>query len=179
MPNWITNIFEATGSPGDIKRLMAKVKTKKGKRDERLPFDFNEVVRMPRELSNIRDGACTINGVRCEQWYEMGPSGAPEPIVGAELERLMKKTGGFKSWYDWSCRNWGTKWNACHPDDAELQKNGKHHTVVYRFDSAWSPPEPVYRELSKMFPKVDFSLYWQDEGDNEDHNETFKNGKRT
>jgi hypothetical protein len=58
-----------------------------------------------------------------------------------------------KYWTNWCTANWGTKWNAC---DAELKAHG-----LITFNTAWAPPIPVIRELSKRFPKVVFSIeYW-------------------
>lgn len=59
-------------------------------------------------------------------------------------------------WYDWSCSNWGTKWNAygfeCGEEDNRLV-----------FDTAWSPPTPVIKRLSELYPEVRLEHAWADE----------------
>lgn len=50
------------------------------------------------------------------------------------------------NWYDWSCQNWGTKWDACHMSWNQLDE----HTVAFDFDTAWSPPFGVYEELAEQ-----------------------------
>ena len=61
-------------------------------------------------------------------------------------ERKECESKGIPNWYDWCCENWGTKWDACHmswhqPDD---------NIVQFDFDTAWSPPIPVYEELAEQ-----------------------------
>lgn len=50
------------------------------------------------------------------------------------------------NWYDWSCDNWGTKWDAACIDQYQYTEN----TVGFSFDTAWSPPIPIYEELTKQ-----------------------------
>lgn len=50
------------------------------------------------------------------------------------------------NWYDWSVDNWGTKWDACHVDFEEYDDS----IVTFSFDTAWSPPIPVYEALADM-----------------------------
>ena len=48
--------------------------------------------------------------------------------------------------YGWSCENWGTKWDICSPwdtDEIYVADDGKE-TYVFKFDTAWSPPIPIY-----------------------------------
>jgi hypothetical protein len=68
------------------------------------------------------------------------------------LENLEKY--GHKDWYSWSIENWGTKWNSSdtYQDEDYLE-----------FQTAWSLPEPVIIQLSKMFPKVNISVEFADE----------------
>lgn len=47
--------------------------------------------------------------------------------------------------YEWSCNNWGCKWDV-NPMDWERQDD---HTIVMHFDSAWSPPTTLYDYLSE------------------------------
>lgn len=54
---------------------------------------------------------------------------------------------------------WGTKWNS---NSVSLEKhfdiNDFFDYVRISFFTAWSPPIPIIRELSKKFPKVDFEI---------------------
>ena len=64
------------------------------------------------------------------------------------------KETGFVSWYHWSNANWGTKWNAY-----------KIKEVVggVRFNTAWSPPANIIRDIINRFPNERICFYWADE----------------
>ena len=64
---------------------------------------------------------------------------------------------GSPDWYDWRCRNWGTKWNAY--DIAAFDEDSDK----INFETAWSAPHPILEKLSQMFPEVCISHYWADE----------------
>lgn len=62
---------------------------------------------------------------------------------------------GADSWYDWCCENWGTKWNANNTyvvDDNEVE-----------FDTAWSCPVNIFKELSRQFSGVEIVVEFADE----------------
>ena len=68
-----------------------------------------------------------------------------------ENERKECKEKGIPNWYDWSFTNWGTKWDAAHLDWHQLDE----HTVEFNFDTAWSPPIPVYEALAEQGYQVE------------------------
>ena len=73
---------------------------------------------------------------------------------------------GYKDWYDWSIANWGTKWNA---SETQIFDKG------IQFNTAWSCPVSVLKELSKHIPIV-VSFSDEDTGTNYGIYE-FNNGK--
>ena len=54
-----------------------------------------------------------------------------------------------ENWYEWNCKNWGTKWNI-----AEVSVSEKEGEVTFDFDSAWSPPIPAVIALAGAFPML-------------------------
>lgn len=104
-----------------------------------------------------------------------------------------KRLYGFYSWYDWSLEKWGTKWNAYEVEMPVKQKRerikrgykrrGTHirayqkrlfkkrlarHAfsgaeLVIRFETAWSCPEPIFHEMAKNFPHLEFLIRYADE----------------
>ena len=92
-------------------------------------FDFNSIVPMPK---NIFKGA---------------------------LGDKEKEKYGSLNWYDWSCDNWGTKWNAC---NVSVEYNPEYgDEVEYYFNTAWSPPEQIFIKLRDKFKldKEDSELF--------------------
>lgn len=73
--------------------------------------------------------------------------------------QLLRNTREFgeMNWYEWSIKNWGTKWNAYDQDD---NRNGG---VDIYFQTAWSAPLPILEKLATMFPTVEITLTWADE----------------
>lgn len=62
------------------------------------------------------------------------------------------------NWYDWRIENWGTKWDIYNATCDRMDAN----TLVLRFDTAWSPPMPVYDKLVDM--GFDVNARYLDEG---------------
>ena len=55
---------------------------------------------------------------------------------------------------DWASEHWGTKWNATH--SGSMRDEDGHYDCG--FDTAWSPPVPIWEKLGEMFPALNFSL---------------------
>jgi hypothetical protein len=49
-------------------------------------------------------------------------------------------------WYDWRLEHWGTKWDIYNATCDRMDAN----TLVLSFDTAWSPPIPIYDKLVDM-----------------------------
>ena len=67
-------------------------------------------------------------------------------VVGTGQDEQTTKYDGHTNWYDWSCDNWGTKWDACHLSWSQIDDN----TIEFDFDTAWSPPFGVYEALAEQ-----------------------------
>jgi hypothetical protein len=52
----------------------------------------------------------------------------------------------IEDWCFWCCENWGTKWDAYDINYTLLKKN----TLRIKFNTAWSPPIPVYERLENI-----------------------------
>lgn len=68
----------------------------------------------------------------------------PACIAKAEIAIRAHEECGHASWYSWSISNWGTKWNA-YSFEVIDEDEGRFE---FRFDTAWSPPEPVFAALA-------------------------------
>lgn len=79
-----------------------------------------------------------------------------EDLGNAYLNNII--TYGYDTWYDWSCANWGTKWNAY---DTFINNE---ESEIY-FNTAWSCPLPILDKLAEICyeHEVEFSGKWADE----------------
>lgn len=57
----------------------------------------------------------------------------------------------------WAREHWGTKWNAFETDLA-VDAAGPDSSIIGTFMTAWTPPEPVMKELSRRLPDLDIVL---------------------
>lgn len=120
---------------GDFNSVIKKFKSKN---DEGFDFlDFDKILPMPKAL----DITASFGNARDEVLKEQYKS---------NLEEF-----GYEHWYDWRVANWGTKWNSY---DCTFNESGMC------FCTAWSPPEPVIKELAKITGKT-FILEYMDEGE--------------
>jgi len=102
-------------------------------------FDFNKIVPIPKELIDTT---------------------APTREKDSFENRRLRKLHGADNWYDWSNQNWGTKWNSYHD---EVEYDGEE-SLVYKFDTAWSPPEPVIHALRKKFEDLSITAFYDEPG---------------
>jgi len=106
---------------------------------EPTPLTFRKIVPRPEILDH------TISGSQTEE--------------SLKIQKQAIAETGYISWYEWSLAKWGTKWDAYRVTLSESQKRLK-----YKFETAWSPPEPVILALSKMFPKNKIKLCFFERG---------------
>ena len=68
-------------------------------------------------------------------------------------------------WYNWRCTNWGTKWNAY---EVEIEWDEEYQECIeIKFQTAWSPPEPIYFKLEEIFgERISVNWFCRDESDN-------------
>lgn len=75
--------------------------------------------------------------------------------LGDKMHEL-KTRYGCDNWYDFSCRYWGTKWNACDTEYDEQEE-------TLRFNTAWSVPEPILGKLQEENPDAKLDVYSEEE----------------
>ena len=67
-------------------------------------------------------------------------------------DRKRCEAEGVPNWYDWNCKNWGTKWNAY----AQSSEGPCYGEVTIIFDTAWAPPLPIIDALRKKYKNASF-----------------------
>ncbi len=66
------------------------------------------------------------------------------------------KNYGSINWYEWSIRNWGTKWNA-----SDLEVSDDFKNLI--FETAWDPSIEIMLQISKQNPDIKFGYLYSDE----------------
>jgi len=168
MPNWCDCELDIEGEGKELKRFKAFAQTRKGKEVNVLdtkqfipyPKKFEELDKKARDWEEKADKFAKKQG--CDSWY-CGDKLSDKLRKQFEVENPPIKKDGFNSGgYTWCIENWGTKWGICHAEiDREDYKYGE---LSYVFDTAWSPCYPVILKMSKMFPKLKFSMRYFEGG---------------
>tara|TARA_Y100000296_G_C5169952_1_gene256736 strand:- start:1808 stop:2293 length:486 start_codon:yes stop_codon:yes gene_type:complete len=153
MPNWCQN--EVTVQANDRGKAEAFVEFV---REGNSYFSFNKIVPMPKELKGTRSPTDIVTQEEYDSWVDDTNLGVGKPIT-QEMSDRFKKEYGYDNWYDWTNANWGTKWDT----DCPEVHIGDFGEVRYSFDTAWSPPEPIYKHLTKLFPKLNISWFYKEE----------------
>lgn len=99
-------------------------------------FTFNNVIPCPEEL--LKDD------------WQSDKAKAAENV----------KNYGYEGWYDWRVAKWDTKWEACHPTRTS---GGMKGTLIYSFDTAWSPPTAVIDEIARRYPSLEIMHEFHEE----------------
>jgi hypothetical protein len=192
MPNWCSNNIVVTGAVEDI----AHFKQTCVRLDEKGEsfFDFNGLIPMPAILEGTvagglvdcalvvlgRDDLAWIGRPLEEQmkYWEVTDIKALKEKIGPEaFENARQSVEAFEqtgapNWYVWANMNWGTKWNAsCF--EIIKEEPGRYEC---RFETAWSPPEPVYVKVAETFPNLCFEINGGDCQFNFDFQATARDG---
>lgn len=144
MPNYVQNWLTIYGPTEEVQRVTEAIRSDYG------ALDFNKIIPYPdrfKEMDEIRQKFMEEHKEDEDAW-----SKAP-------------RDGFNNGGYEWCCENWGTKWNACcinaTPIDERYQGTSVAHVL---FETAWSPPEPVFKKMAEMFPLVDLTLNFFEQG---------------
>jgi hypothetical protein len=88
----------------------------------------------------------------------------PEYENFGRLQLQCLKETGFKGWYDWKVKYWGTKWNALEGDIESIVNAGDVSLLEFTMETAWNVPKPIFVELALLFPDIVFKMTFFDEG---------------
>lgn len=177
MPNYVYNQIEIQGDQKEIDDLLKNVASDKNY------FDFEKIIPIPGSLKidsgTISDRIYAIylyeNKIDEDPLKEYLSYSfiKNEGITTLEevYDYFVKKVNyynrdmckqihdnmekyGSKDWYEWSCKNWGTKWNS-----SESDVIGNFIT----FQTACSTPSPIIEKLSIDYPNLEFIVKYADE----------------
>lgn len=150
MPNWVYNTLSIEGSP----ELIQKVKTQLNQ-----PYEFQNTDFITNEVKTT-----TYSNPVIAFWNIVQPPKEKHDLYHASANGSEDKTW---NWYSWNVSNWGTKWDIGVHNDEKYSDTGIEEetdkTVVYKFNTAWSPPLPVIEELSTQYPELEITLEYEEE----------------
>ena len=131
MPNWCTNYVEIrTDDPELYQAMLTRIEAAQEAKEDHQGF-FHSFIPCPAELL---DNDLTTWG------------GSEEEQTAREVKKAANKDKyGHTDWYDWRCEKWGTKWDV---RDIEYYDGGD--CIELRFETAWSPPIPIYEEMERL-----------------------------
>ena len=139
MPNWCENDLTIEGPVDDLRKFKEAAigKGAKYKVDMNLPPEFRSTDEPPESMLSFH-ALC--------------------PVPPKVLAETFNDVG-----YDWQVNNWGTKWQ---PDIAEFEDNIDLDppSLIYRFLTAWSPPEEIFKTIAPNWPTLTFTLEYREEG---------------
>lgn len=151
MPNWCNNeveILGASDNPEEFQYFLIRAGlSTEEKRNQAQEYDskfdlFDRLVPMP---SEIRQHSRTAANVSTTDEFK-------NALIG-------NKEYTYTNWYDWSLANWGTKWDV-DPSFVSLTDN----VLQLSYDTAWSPANHVWEQVTKEFPSLMIVVKYVEEG---------------
>lgn len=196
MPNHVKNKLQFTGDQSEIKNMLEMIQQDMYGIGS---IDFNKLIPMPDSL-HIESGSNTLKGIKFYRDFinammlahkvknldDLEISDVDEkkylnahPEIDRDIWSLGKMAYvneylyGAQTWYEWSIQNWGTKWNSYgYSKDISIKNN------TIEFETAWTAPHPVIRELASQYPSIRFDHVWADEDIGENCGSiTYENGE--
>lgn len=134
-------------------------------------MDFDKIIHMPESLniesSSIGElGEAFLYGTG-RATYLLGKEEIDRRFLDLSYDQRQKyfemgklyhdnlQKHNARTWYDWSCKHWGTKWNA-------YSQKIDGENIIW-FDTAWSCVLDLMKLLSSRFPDVELDYRWADE----------------
>ena len=87
-------------------------------------------------------------------WYS-DIEGEDRPFTPEEQKAFREL--GWSNWYDWSCDNWGVKWDAT---DVSVEWDD-YDEFLRLVNSPWGPPDVWFRKLKAAHPDRNMTLKYR------------------
>jgi hypothetical protein len=172
MPNWCNNYLSIKGPR--VHEVLSAIAGENG------AMDLEKIVPMPEalketeanfeedfamacakdDLSSYRDMPCVKSGEVATMRQLAARSRVDFENAVAYGKQLLQNLQqyGAATWYDWSCQNWGCKWNT---RDSWVDEHLETSAIVV-FYTPWGPPTFAIRALARKFPDHSFKITYAD-----------------
>ena len=174
MPNWVFNSLVVSGEKSELDKMVAQLNQPLVKHFPEHKFENNEIVWVADEQRYDNPVFAFWNIVKptdLESYYATEVFKGSKNIEPNDGESFMKEfvrsMKEDQDWYHWNCRNWGTKWDVCASNGDEYSDTRMEITddgsVMYHFNTAWSPVGEVLMKLSEQYPTLNFDYEYEEE----------------
>jgi len=166
VPNWVYNTVTIQGPKEQVDYAKARLNTPFTRDHENWDMKTQS---MKTETVTFSNPVFSFWNIHRPTDLEAYSKQADHAQQKKELESGILFQGN--DWYSFNCREWGTKWDVAVADGTsycdtylvEHMSKGEDQWLVYRFDTAWSPPVPALAKLSNMVPNCVITLSWEEE----------------
>ena len=185
MPNHIQNkLFVSASNKETLNYFLDSIKGTNNFDDAEQVIDFNTIIPMPSVLNDTESSTTTHESIyyylMMNDKLNLVDKILPFPSLYSADRVLKNKTEeklkemyelGEKyfveifnkcsaiDWYEWRCKNWGTKWNAY---DSYYDMLSETQVLIY-FQTAWSGVPKLIELLVQKFPTLQFEYKYSDE----------------
>lgn len=194
MPNHVSHVVTVTGPVEEVARFRATMireqssTNHRGETETWTSFDFNALVPMPAILADSTSGIDEAMGYEAIMGHPIADAlrssvldyawvrklgidtsealrsylevNRPDVLAAGERAVEAERQTGFPSWYPWAIARWGTKWNAYAYEPITEEPD----RFSFRFDTAWSTPDPIWTAIAQTFPLLHIEVVGFDEG---------------
>ena len=162
MPNWCSNRVTVWSDNEEAMKEFKEAVKLYGDGIVQQCFSLEAILPMPEELHTVQSPVKIMTEEELKEYKEKNSHVrlGSLPITQETSDRLDALYGD-NNWYDWANTNWGVKWDC---SDVSAQEEYGDTEIVYRFDTPWGPPTPMYDLLVAKFPEVHISWFWDEPG---------------
>jgi len=167
MPNHVTNEIKIIGPEVQVAEFFKQGNVEGDERE----FSFKGFVPPPTEGYSSGRGCSHQHPVPGMKEAIKRMLGVDCPDDHPMLLKQLQPENHPNCWYVWNQENWGTKWDAYDIVvggaqtilDRLARAGSETVTETVQFDTAWSPPFPVFNALIALYPDCRFVFRWMDE----------------
>jgi hypothetical protein len=179
MPNWVFNTLVVSGEQSELDKMVEQLNQPFVKHFPEHKFENGEIVWVADEQHYDNPVFAFWNIVKptdLEAYYETDTFKGNKNIKVNEdgkmdgesfMQEFVRSMKEDQDWYHWNCRNWGTKWDVSVVNGNEYPNTIKtvndDGSILYQFETAWSPVGEVLMKLSEQYPTLNFDYEYEEE----------------
>jgi hypothetical protein len=179
MPNWVFNSLVVSGEQSELDKMVEQLNQPFVKHFPEHKFENNEIVWVADEQHYDNPVFAFWNIVKptdLKAYYETDTFKGNKNITIDEdgkmnndsfMKEFVRSMKEDQDWYHWNCRNWGTKWDVGvvngHEYPNTIKTVNDDGSILYQFETAWSPVGEVLMKLSEQYPTLEFDYEYEEE----------------